>query len=51
MGAMLVRQSETGMGYQTASITLEDGRVIDDVLVVGGTHRRSSRVRRDSILS
>jgi hypothetical protein len=25
------------MGYQTASITLEDGRVIDDVLIVGAT--------------
>jgi hypothetical protein len=33
----LLRQGETGMGYQTASITLEDGRVIDDVLIVGGT--------------
>jgi hypothetical protein len=25
------------MGYQTASITLQDGRIIDDVLIVGGT--------------
>ena len=25
------------MGYQTASITLQDGRVIEDVLIVGGT--------------
>lgn len=33
----LVRQPETGMGYQTASITLRDGRVIEDVLIVGGT--------------
>jgi hypothetical protein len=33
----LLRQGETGMSYQTASITLEDGRVIDDVLIVGGT--------------
>ena len=33
----LLRQGETGMGYQTASITLEDGHVIDDVLIVGGT--------------
>jgi|SRR5580765_3864563 len=33
----LLRQGETGMGYQTASITLEDGRVIDDVLIVGCT--------------
>ena len=33
----LLRQGETGMGYQTASITLEDGRVIDDVLIVGAT--------------
>jgi hypothetical protein len=32
----LLRQGETGMGYQTATITLEDGRVIDDVLIVGG---------------
>jgi len=30
-------KGETGMGYQTASITLEDGRVIDDVLIVGCT--------------
>ena len=33
----LLRQGETGMDYQTASITLQDGRVIDDVLIVGGT--------------
>ena len=33
----LVGQPETGMGYQTASITLLDGRVIEDVLIVGGT--------------
>jgi hypothetical protein len=33
----LLRQGETGMGYQTASITLEDGRIIDDVLIVGVT--------------
>jgi len=25
------------MGYQTAAITLRDGRVIEDVLIVGGT--------------
>jgi hypothetical protein len=33
----LLRQCETGMCYQTASITLRDGRVIDDVLIIGGT--------------
>lgn len=33
----LVSQPETGMGYQTASITLCDGRTIEDVLIVGGT--------------
>jgi hypothetical protein len=33
----LLKQAETGMGYQTAAITLQDGRVIDDVLIVGGT--------------
>jgi hypothetical protein len=33
----LLRQGETGMCYQTASITLRDGRVIDDVLIIGGT--------------
>ncbi|MGC1323824.1 MAG: hypothetical protein WA849_16710 [Candidatus Udaeobacter sp.] len=42
----LLRQGETGMGYQTASITLEDGRVIDDVLIVGGT---IAEVRYDTI--
>jgi hypothetical protein len=25
------------MGYQTAAVTLRDGRVIEDVLIVGGT--------------
>jgi hypothetical protein len=25
------------MGYQTASIILRDGRIIEDVLIVGGT--------------
>jgi hypothetical protein len=25
------------MGYQTASITLRDGRIIEDVLIVEGT--------------
>jgi hypothetical protein len=25
------------MGYQTASITLRDGSVMEDVLIVGGT--------------
>ena len=33
----LLKQGETGMGYQTASITLRDGRVIEDVLIIGGT--------------
>jgi len=33
----LVSQPETGMGYQTASITLRDGSVMEDVLIVGGT--------------
>ena len=32
----LVSQRETGLGYQTASIILRDGRVIEDVLIVGG---------------
>jgi hypothetical protein len=33
----LLAQPETGMGYQTAAITLRDGSVIEDVLIVGGT--------------
>jgi hypothetical protein len=33
----LVSQPETGMGYQTASIALRDGRIMEDVLIVGGT--------------
>ena len=33
----LVNQPETGMGYQTAAVTLRDGRVVEDVLIVGGT--------------
>ena len=33
----LLKQGETGMGYQTAAITLQDGSVIEDVLIVGGT--------------
>ena len=33
----LVSQPQTGMGYQTASITLRDGSVMEDVLIVGGT--------------
>jgi hypothetical protein len=32
----LLWQGETGMGYKTASITLKDRRVIDDVMIVGG---------------
>jgi len=35
-GPRLLSQPETGMGYQTASITLQDGRVIEDALIVGG---------------
>ena len=33
----LLKRGETGMGYQTASITLHDGRVIEDILIIGGT--------------
>ena len=33
----LVSQPETGMGCQTASIALRDGRIMEDVLIVGGT--------------
>jgi hypothetical protein len=33
----LINQAETGMGYQTAAITLRDGTIIQDVLIVGGT--------------
>ena len=33
----LTSQPETGMGYQTAAVTLRDGRVIEDVLIIGGT--------------
>ena len=33
----LISQPETGMGYQTASVTLRDGSIIEDVLIVGGT--------------
>jgi hypothetical protein len=32
----LISQPETGMGYQTASVTLRDGSIIEDVLIVGG---------------
>jgi hypothetical protein len=32
----LTSQPETGMGYQTASVTLRDGSVVEDVLIVGG---------------
>ena len=34
--AFLVRQGETGMGYQTGNITLADGRFFEDVIIVGG---------------
>lgn len=33
----LVNQAETGMVYQTASVTLSDGRIFPDVLIVGDT--------------
>jgi hypothetical protein len=33
----LVTQPETGMDYQIVAVTLRDGRVIDDVVVVGGS--------------
>jgi hypothetical protein len=33
----LLAQPERGMGYQTAAITLRDGSVIEDALIVGGT--------------
>jgi hypothetical protein len=29
-------QPETGMGYQTGDVTLADGRVFRDVIIVGG---------------
>jgi hypothetical protein len=32
----LVNQAETDMGYQTASVTVSDGRIFPDVLIVGG---------------
>ena len=32
----LVSQPETGMDYQTASVRLCNGRVIEDVLIIGG---------------
>lgn len=32
----LVSHPETGMDYQTASVRLRDGRVIEDVLIIGG---------------
>ncbi len=30
----LLKQFETGMGYQTVSITLVDGRTFDDVVII-----------------
>jgi len=30
----LLDQPETGMGYQTVSITLQDGRIIEDVAII-----------------
>ena len=33
---VLTSQPETGMGYQTVSIRLKDGRRVDNVTVVGG---------------
>ncbi len=36
-GPRLSNQAETGMRYQTASVTLRDGRIFEDVLIIGGT--------------
>jgi hypothetical protein len=33
---VLLAQPETGMGYQIASVHLQDGRRFDDVVIVGG---------------
>jgi hypothetical protein len=33
----LITKPETGMGYQTGSVVLRDGRRFDDVLFVQGT--------------
>lgn len=33
----LQAQPETGMGYQVVSVTLRDGRKIDDVAIVDGS--------------
>jgi hypothetical protein len=33
---VLISQPETGMGYQIVSVTLRDGRQIDQVMIVGG---------------
>ena len=35
-GPRLVRQPETGMGYQIATVVLSDGRRFDDVLIQEG---------------
>jgi hypothetical protein len=32
----LLSQPETGMGYQSVTVRLRDGRAFDDVVVVGG---------------
>jgi len=34
--AFLRAKPETGMGYQTGDVTLSDGRVFTDVVIVGG---------------
>ena len=34
---VLLRQPETGMGYQIVAVTLRDGRIVPDVVIVGGS--------------
>lgn len=34
--AVLLREPETGMGYQVATIELHDGRCFEDVIIVDG---------------
>jgi hypothetical protein len=33
----LVKQAETGMDYQIVAVTLRDGRVIEDVTIIGAS--------------
>ena len=35
-GPILVTQPESGMGYQTATVVLRDGREFPNVMIVGG---------------